>query len=224
MAVIMSKQMVIPVIGKRLSDYAHGETVKLNENGTPVEFYVAKHDYESNLNGTGRTLLVRKDCYDYRQWNSDYNDYRNMYANSDINSWLNGTYKNMLDTAVQSAIGTTTFYYTLGNDDDTVSTLSRGIFLLSLNEFGVVSSTLANREGSTLSIASTLRVAYRNEAAVDQWTRSPHTNDYSECWYVTSAGRASYTHFGAISGSRPVFTLSGDTLFNSKTNELLEVV
>lgn len=35
-------------------------TVKLKENGTLVEFYVAKHDYESGLNGSGRTLIVRK--------------------------------------------------------------------------------------------------------------------------------------------------------------------
>ena len=51
----------------RLSDMEEGALVKLKESGSPVEFYVAKHDYESELNGSGRTLLVRKDCYDNRQ-------------------------------------------------------------------------------------------------------------------------------------------------------------
>ena len=33
--------------------YANGE------DGAPVEFYVAKQDYEPELNGTGRVLLIR---------------------------------------------------------------------------------------------------------------------------------------------------------------------
>ena len=41
----------------------------LMNSGLP--FYLAKHDYESGLNGAGRTLFVRKDCYDERKWNSN---------------------------------------------------------------------------------------------------------------------------------------------------------
>ena len=55
--VIVSKQLTVPSTGKQLSDYAEGDIVKINENGTPVEFYVAKHNYQTRLNGTGRTLL-----------------------------------------------------------------------------------------------------------------------------------------------------------------------
>ena len=50
--------------GIPLSDYEEGDIIKLNEGGSPVEFYVSKHDYESGLNGSGRTLVVRKDTYD----------------------------------------------------------------------------------------------------------------------------------------------------------------
>lgn len=46
-----------------LAELPEGSIIKLNEDDTPVEFYVAKHDYESDLNGAGRALLVRKDCY-----------------------------------------------------------------------------------------------------------------------------------------------------------------
>ena len=46
--------------GIPLSDYAEGDLIKLNEGGSPVDFYVAKHDYESSLNGAGRTLVDRK--------------------------------------------------------------------------------------------------------------------------------------------------------------------
>ena len=47
-----------------------GSIIKINENGSPVEFYIAKHNYESALNGLGRTLVVRKDCYSTRKWQS----------------------------------------------------------------------------------------------------------------------------------------------------------
>ena len=52
--------------GIPLSDYEEGALIKLNEGGSPVEFYVSKHDYESGLNGAERTLVVRKAVYDNR--------------------------------------------------------------------------------------------------------------------------------------------------------------
>ena len=41
---------------KRESDVAR----ELKENGVLVEYYVAKHDYEPDLNGSGRSLVVRR--------------------------------------------------------------------------------------------------------------------------------------------------------------------
>lgn len=52
--------------GTAIGDLDEGAIIKLNESGAPVEFYVAKHDYEPDLNGAGRTLVVRKDVYDQR--------------------------------------------------------------------------------------------------------------------------------------------------------------
>lgn len=46
-----------------LAELPEGSIIKLNEDDAPVEFYIAEHNYESDLNGAGRTLLVRKDCY-----------------------------------------------------------------------------------------------------------------------------------------------------------------
>ena len=119
--------------GMPLSDYAEGDIIKLNEGGNPVEFYVAKHDYESGLNGSGRTLVVRKDCYDNRVWDSGN---VNAYSGSDLDKWFNGTYKNLLDPAIQTAIGTTKFYYTPGNGNNTVGILERAVFALSATELG----------------------------------------------------------------------------------------
>ena len=44
-----------------LSTITPGAILYLNESGSPVPFYIAKHDYESGLNCACRTLVVRKD-------------------------------------------------------------------------------------------------------------------------------------------------------------------
>ena len=203
--------------GMPLSDYAEGDLVKLNEGGSPVEFYVSKHDYESGLNGAGRTLVVRKDCYDNRVWDSGN---VNAYSGSDLDKWFNGTYKNLLDPAIQTAIGTTKFYYTPGNGNNTVGTLERAIFALSLTELGQ-SLSYANTEGSALPIASTLRIAYRNGSATTQWTRSPLTVNTDSVSYLNSGGNVSSSLCHNTYGSRPAFTLPSTLLFNPDTNEVV---
>lgn len=186
-----------------LGNKSVGSIVKLKENGVLVDFYVAKHDYENGLNGSGRTLVVRKDCYDTRQWHTSN---VNAYATSAIDTWLNSTYKNLLDADIRGVIGTTKIKYTPGNGNTTVGTLERAIFLLSVTELGR-SASYANTEGTALSIASSLQIAYLNGSAVVQWTRSPLTdNTYSACCLGTNGGVGSngcyYTY-----GSRPAFTL-----------------
>ena len=183
-----------------------GSIVYLNEGGKPVEFYVAKHDYESGLNGAGRTLVVRKDIYDLRQW---HNSNVNAYATSDIDSWLNGSYKGLLDLDVQSAIGTTKFPYTPGNGNWAVGTLARAIFLLSLAELGK-SRTYSNTEGSKLPIADTLIVASFEGHPTDQWTRSMSTDNTSNAHILLGRGIADGEGCSGSCGSRPVFTLPAD--------------
>lgn len=197
-----------PVVGIRLGDIAEGQLVKLLENGTAVEFYVAKHDYESGLNGAGRTLLVRKDCYDERVWN---NSNVNAYATSAIDTWLNGTYKAFLDSITQELIGETSFYYTPGNGVYTVSTLTRSVFLLSLAELNWVSSDF-NAEGSSLPIALVLQEAHYNGSSVNFWTRSPRNNS---AYYAGFIG--GYAHCSIEMGSRPCFTLPSGACFDEET-------
>ena len=193
--------------GPQISEYAEGEIVYINENGSPVEFYVAKHDYERGLNGAGRTLVVRKDTYDDRMWGSDVN----AYASSDLDSWFNSTYKNMLDADIRSLIGTTKIRYTPGNGNNTVSTLERAIFALSFTELGR-SHSYANTEGSALPIVSTLRIAYRNGSATTQWTRSPNTNAPRDAWWLNARGNGRYDYCDISHGSRPAFTLPSNAV------------
>ena len=186
-----------------LGNKSVGSIVKLKENGVLVDFYVAKHDYENGLNGSGRTLVVRKDCYDTRQWHTSN---VNAYATSAIDTWLNSTYKNLLDADIRGVIGTTKIKYTPGNGNTTVGTLERAIFLLSVTELGR-SASYANTEGTALSIASSLQIAYLNGSAVVQWTRSPSTYGTGRACYLGTDGGVNYDSCYNTVGSRPAFTL-----------------
>lgn len=113
----------------KLGDMAEGSIIKLNEDGAAVEFYVAKQDYESELNGLGRVLVVRKDCCDNMEWNHALD---NNYVISGINAWLNGTYKNLLGADIRDAamMGTTKFYSS-SSASNAVTVLEKSVFLLS---------------------------------------------------------------------------------------------
>lgn len=186
----------------KLANKAVGSIIKLKESGTLVEFYVAKHDYENGLNGNGRTLIVRKDCYDMRVFSNS----NNAYANSALDSWLCNTYLKLLDADIQAAIGTTKFYYTPGNGNYTVTTLQRAVFQLSLTELGKTAS-YANTEGSALPIASTLQIAYRNGSAVVQWTRTPYASYTNYVCCLSTGGYVGDGYYDHSYGSRPAFTL-----------------
>lgn len=203
-----------PVVarGTPLAQLTPGSIIKLNENGVPIEFYVAQHDYESGLNGTGRTLVVRKDCCDVRRWDDSG---VNAYASSTVDSWLNGDYKSRFDSDIRSAIGTTKFKYTPGNRHSTVGTLERSILLLSVTELGKT-SRYANTEGSALDIASTLQIAYMNGSAVVQWTRSPSPTFANITCFVGIVGDVDINSCMNALGIRPAFTLPSTILIDKK--------
>lgn len=183
--------------GIPLSTITPGAILYMNESGSPVPFYIAKHDYESGLNGAGRTLVVRKDCYDMRRFG-----YNGTYAGGSLDKWTSETYVALLDAGVRTEMGKTTFY---SNE----ATIQRAAFQLSATEYGFGGGSLWAVEGTVLPIASTLRVAYRNGSKVDQWTRTERGASFiciierDGSLNLNGGPQESY-------GSRPAFTLPGD--------------
>lgn len=189
----------------RLYDKAEGSIIKIAESGTPVAFYIAKHNYEAGLNGDGRTLMVRKDCYD------------NVIFNN-IDSWISGTYLHLLEPEIQTAIGTTKFYYVAkGSSDNNPTMHQSAVFMLSLKELGKRRSD-ASTEGTKLPIAELLQIAYLHGKAVTQWTRTPVIDGGYMICTVKADGTASYNAAGTKAGCRPVFTLPSDMIL---TDEML---
>lgn len=201
----------------KLGAKAVGSIVKIKESGSPVDFIVCKHNYESGLNGSGRTLVVRKDCYDNRPWQSSS---VNAYATSDIDAWFNSTYKNLLDADIRGAIGTTKFKYTPSNGNNTVSTLERAIFSLSATELNK-SDSWFNVEGTALEIASSLQIAYMDGYACVQWTRSPNTTGKDMAVYLNADGNVDGYYCTDTNGSRPAFTLPSNALVDDSGNVVI---
>ena len=191
--------------GIPLNTITPGAILYLNESGSPVPFYIAKHDYESGLNGAGRTLVVRKDCYDNHVFGSI-----NTYANSSLDTWLCDTWIKLMDASVQTKIGTTRFYYTVGGGDLAVKILQRAVFQLSVAELGRTISG-AEDEGSVLPISIILETAYRNGAATIQWTRTPSPRNIYIAYGFDETGAPKTYRCDSSHGARPAFTLPATT-------------
>ena len=187
--------------GIPLGTITPGAILYLNEYGSPVPFYVCKHDYESGLNGAGRTLLVRKDCYDKRIFDSS----RKIFAGSSIDTWLNGTWIKLLTLDVQSAAGTTKIYYYDGSNKKAVTT--RAVFLLSTAEFGY--SDYADTDGEPLdsAVRKLLSTAYYGGNSVGQWTRTPATWTQKDVYVIMPSGYSTHTPCNDSYGVRPAFTI-----------------
>lgn len=207
----------VPMEGIMLSALAEGDIVMLSENGVSTPFYLAKHNYESGLNGTGRNLFVRKDYYPTKKaWSTG--AYENKYAISTIDQFLNNDYLSLLDNKIVELINKTKFYYTVGHDNWTVTSLERAVFLLSATEFGL-SASYANVEGSALSISDKLRVSTATTTSTHQHTRSPATNDlYSTCCVLNTGRIAGMVITYADMVFRPAFTLPANILVSPERN------
>ena len=90
-------------MAQTLGNVAVGAIVKLNENGSPVEYLVVNQGlpsilYDGSCDGT---WLLRKDIIETRVW---FSDNINELEDSDIQKWLNDTMLNKYDANLRSAI------------------------------------------------------------------------------------------------------------------------
>ena len=203
-----------------LGSVAVGSIVYLNESGTAVPFYVACHNYESALNGAGRTLLVRKaPLDDSKPFNSS--DV-NTYSGGDLDKWLNGTYLARLDGFVANAAGKTKFYSCAGNGSTEIKTVEATVFCLSATEaaWGGVNRPT---EGTELPTASTITSAAGTyNVNWGLWLRTPYTNNKKNAvrvyYSITSGVIAAATAASASHHPWPAITLPAETSVDDSGN------
>lgn len=196
-----------PKAGTPLSQLSEGSIIKILENGSPVEFYLAKHNYEPELNGEGRELIVRKSNYTY-------DEYGRLgttnYIGRTLDTWCNTTYTAMFSQDVQELMGETIIISV--SKYGTTSNISRKAFALSMTELGVDNFLYAIKEGSVLPTAGTLRALGDH-----QWTRTISENPASNsACFVDEHGYADDMRTDTGRGYRPAFTLSNLVTVNSE--------
>lgn len=210
--------------------------VYLMEGSTKVKFYVLAHNYESRLNGKGRTLFCRESpAGSGTHTTSAKKDYRVDSNNED--AWYKNTYVNKFSGEVRKFIGMTKYigqyvhmtYTQSGDPTDNAKidseTYESSFFPLSTAEVAL----RAFADGSALSSAAISRLAniltrYGNGI----WTRSPSMTNtgtsastsgyrmyyYANGQYIYSTSGSSLSTaegtYGSSYGYLPCFTLSED--------------
>lgn len=192
-----------------LAQIAEGAFVKLYENGTLVDFYVACHNYEHTLNGLGRTLLVRKSSIGDRAWDENA---KNVYDGSSIDVYLNSVWFNLLSDYVKNMMPSTKIDCASGTNNSSITELERKVFLGSAKEYGG-SDEYCPALGTQLPTYRTLLNGIPDKEVY--WTRCPSTENKWYAFYVSkSTLTSSQAHDQNSSyqfGIQPFLTLPATT-------------
>ena len=162
----------VPKLGEPISLLTEGTIVYVKENGAPVEYYIAKHDYEPELNGSGYTILLRKEIHSNQLWNDEDNGADNenfLYSLSTIDTWLETSYYQQFSSYVRQLIKNAIFKnikmkYKNNTQFEYVEiyTIERHVFLPSLYELGGRHNQSITPDGTAFPNARTLRVGFGN--------------------------------------------------------------
>lgn len=225
----------------QIKDLAIGDGfVYLMEGSTKVKFYVLAHNYESGLNGKGRTLFCRESPATSGVHNVSKRD-TYLVNNSGEDTWYKNTYVNKFSEEVRNLIGMTKYagHYVRYYDHSSIGggngieldgdTYKSSFFPISAAEVGASGYS----DGSALSSAAISRIgSIRTRYGSGIWTRSPYmritytdgshwpeTHYYANSVYIASASGSSVTTaegtYGSSYGYLPCFTLP-ETLYIDK--------
>lgn len=216
----------------QLGSKAVGSIVKLNVSGTAKEFIVVHQGkpsslYDESCNGT---WLLMKDIYENRKWHSSN---VNKYESSDIHSYLNGTFLNLLESNIKDAIKQVKIPYRKnggsgGSDQSGANGLLCKIFLLSGYEVGFTTSNnryfpidgakLDYFESGNGTSANNKRIAKLNGSSTYWWFRSPYTGTTLSVWRAYPHGDYGYDDSSYSYGIRPALVLPQDMEVDSSGN------
>ena len=208
--------------GKAISEYSVGDELLIQVDEIQLPWILVHKGLPSSLysqtcNGG---WLVLKDCYTSLVYSSNTSDY---FSESDVFSYLNGAFFNMLNDKTQSAL------YRQGAKipyvlDRTVYTgdngLSANVFLLSPAEVGFSFSYEYTYDvGSKLSYflsgyatekAKQKRIALLNGSASTYYTRTPRSNQSTFAVQVSNSGIPISNRKNVSAGIRPAIILPLD--------------
>lgn len=202
----------------KLGTKAVGSIVKIKVNGASKDFIVVQQGnpntstYDSSCAGT---WLLMKDIYTTSKL-----DNNNSYKDSNIHTYLNGTFYNLIDSNIRAAIKQVKIPYQNGTGSGgSLATGSNGlstkVFLLSGYEVGWTTSDNGYfpKDGVRLAYfgnssgGNSKRVAYNGSSAAFWWLRSPFTDNNYNVWGVYTDGSNVSGWCNNSYGVRPAFIL-----------------
>lgn len=207
--------------GTSAGDIDVGATVKINENGQPVDYLVVHQGLPSDIYDASceGTWCLRKDIAENRAWDSGNS---NVLELSDIQAYLDGDWLNRYSPDVAESIKQVKIPYRQnggsgGTDRTGANGLSCKSFLLSGYEVGFTTSVnqyfpvdgakLAYFLSGNDSSAQQKRVAKLNGSAASWWLRSPYTSYTVNVWIVYSNGNCNGWYANDSYGIRPCIIL-----------------
>lgn len=202
----------------RLGAKAVGSIVKIKVNGASKDFIVVQQGnpntsiYDDSCDGT---WLLMKDIYTTSKL-----DNNNSYKDSNIHTYLNGTFYNLIDSNIRAAIKQVKIPYQNGTGSGgSLATGSNGlstkVFLLSGYEVGWTTSDNGYfpKDGVRLAYfgnssgGNSKRVAYNGSSAAIWWLRSPLASNDNGVWSVGTDGSSVNGWYFSSCGVRPAFIL-----------------
>lgn len=190
----------------KLGTKAVGSIVKIKVNGAAKDFIIVHQGlpssaYDASCNGV---WVVMKDIYTTSTFGNN-----NSYKDSNIHSYLNSTFYNLIDSQIRAVIKQVKIPYTNSGVQSGANGLSTKVFLLSGTEVGFSGVNYMNTEGAKLSYfdSASKRVAYNGSSAAIWWLRSPRTDLSSSVWSVLTDGSSNYNWYSNSYGVRPAFVL-----------------
>lgn len=209
-----------------LGDKAVGDIVKIKEDGVAVNYLIVHKGkpYELYDDSCDGIYVLREKTLGKRAWHgTDTSTSVNDYENSDINTWLNGAFLNIIDEKIRAAIKTVKIPYRKGSGTSrTVQSGANGLsckaFLLSGYEVGFTQSDSSYLpiDGAKLSYFSdnNSRIGKDStDTAVNWWLRSPSSVSAASVFRVLADGYLySYLSYDSPVDVRPAFVLPSSLL------------
>lgn len=114
-------------MAKRIRELSPGDVVKVEESGTVANFVVAQHNYQSTLNGTGKTLLLRTKLLSAVSWGNSGASVSNTSSCASwgktltLRNWLENTYATRLSEDILALIEPVTIPYKSASGSGTLA-------------------------------------------------------------------------------------------------------
>lgn len=213
-----------------LGDKSVGDIVKIKEDGVAVNYLIVHKGKPSSMydDSCDGIWVLREEIHSNQVWDGTSDSYDNDYENSDINTWLNGTFLNAIDEKIREAIKTVIIPFKKGTGNASTGVysgsegLSCNVFLLSGYEVGFTTEdhSYFPVDGSKLDYFSDniSRIAKLNESQADWYTRSPKTHTTDSVWRISSIGSDASNSSLNSRGVRPTFILPVNLLVDDDGN------